>query len=496
LHHNEREHHKINEQLLAKMKSVFFAFRNLILCSIIICFCSNVSLAQIVWHLNDSLHPTVYVANITITGNKKTKEAIIVRELIFHKNDTLNTDVLFAAAQRSMENVMNTSLFNFVEIHVTPQDITGADITIIVKEKWYVWPFPIFEGVDRNINEWWQTKDFSRVNYGMYLLHENFRGRKENLQINARFGYSLKLGLTYNVPYIDKAKTQGLAFSAGTQRYRETAYALAGNQLKFYTNSQSVVRRETYAWLRYTKRKGIYRTQNIFAEYRDVKLDDSLSTLNPNYLKSSDNRIKMILAGVSYRYEQVDFNVYPLIGYAISGEVTQNGLELLHNEPAILSATLGARRFIKLSPRWYHAISVRAKVFSSPTVPFYLQRGLGYGNDFVRGYELYVVNGQYHFVAKNNFKFALLPLRKIKLNFIRTEKFNTIPIAIYINMFADAGYARSKYNNENNTLNNNILSGYGVGIDVVSYYNLVWRFEYAFTNIGKHGFFVHFSSPI
>ncbi|MBL0054572.1 MAG: hypothetical protein IPP29_25400 [Bacteroidetes bacterium] len=89
-----------------------------------------------------------------------------------------------------MENVMNTSLFNFVEIHVTPQDITGADITIIVKEKWYVWPFPIFEGVDRNINEWWQTKDFSRVNYGMYLLHENFRGRKENLQINARFGYS------------------------------------------------------------------------------------------------------------------------------------------------------------------------------------------------------------------------------------------------------------------------------------------------------------------
>ncbi|MBL0052395.1 MAG: hypothetical protein IPP29_13235 [Bacteroidetes bacterium] len=101
---------------------------------------------------------------------------------------------------------------------------------------------------DRNINEWWQTKDFSRVNYGMYLLHENFRGRKENLQINARFGYSLKLGLTYNVPYIDKAKTQGLAFSAGTQRYRETAYALAGNQLKFYTNSQSVVRRETYAW--------------------------------------------------------------------------------------------------------------------------------------------------------------------------------------------------------------------------------------------------------
>nr|MBK9650873.1 hypothetical protein [Bacteroidota bacterium] len=82
------------------------------------------------------------------------------------------------------------------------------------------------------------------------------------------------------------------------------------------------------------------------------------------------------------------------------------------------------------------------------------------------------------------------------MNFIRTEKFNTIPIAIYINMFADAGYARSKYNNENNTLNNNILSGYGVGIDVVSYYNLVWRFEYAFTNIGKHGFFVHFSSPI
>ncbi|MBL0054571.1 MAG: hypothetical protein IPP29_25395 [Bacteroidetes bacterium] len=60
-----------------------------------------------------------------------------------------------------------------------------------------------------------------------------------------------------------KQKRKGWHFSAGTQRYRETAYALAGNQLKFYTNSQSVVRRETYAWLRYTKEKE-YTARKIF----------------------------------------------------------------------------------------------------------------------------------------------------------------------------------------------------------------------------------------
>lgn len=459
-------------------------------------FFPSVMPAQIKWHITDSTAPTVFVNSITITGNKKTKEAIITREIVFHAGDTLPNLVLHATVERSMESIMNTNLFNFVEIHVTPYETAGADITIIVKEKWYVWPFPILEGVDRNFNEWWQTKDFSRVNYGMYLLHENFRGRKENLQVNARFGYSLKLGMSYSIPYINKEKTKGLAFSAGTQRYHEIAYKLLNNKLLFFSDDDNVAKRESFAWVRYSHRKGLYRSQNIFAEYRDIKLNDSIQLLNNAFIAAPDHRVKMFLTGVSYRYEQVDFNVYPLRGYAYSGEFVQNGLGLLHNEPSVASVSLGGRMFTKIAQRWYYAASLRTKIFSTTTVPFYLQRGLGYGNDFVRGYELKVINGQYHIVAKSNLKFVLLPQQKIKINFIPTEKFNTIPFAVYINFFADAAYARSNVFNLDNPLNNKVISGYGAGIDVVSYYNLVWRFEYSFTSMGAHGFFVHFTSPI
>ncbi len=49
---------------------------------------------------------------------------------------------------------------------------------------------------------------------------------------------------------------------------------------------------------------------------------------------------------------------------------------------------------------------------------------------------------------------------------------------------------------EYNQYNNKLLFSWGLGVDVVSYYDLVLRFEYAFTSFGSHGFFFGFGMPI
>ena len=146
----------------------------------------------------------VVVEKIVIIGNKVTKNSIISRELVFDEGDTVPSAILKDAVQRSKENLLNTSLFNFVEITTQAIDIGKVYVIIELSERWYIFPVPIFEVVDRNFNEWWLRKDFSRTNYGVFLNWDNFRGRKENVRLLVRFGYSQRLSLNYAIPYIDK----------------------------------------------------------------------------------------------------------------------------------------------------------------------------------------------------------------------------------------------------------------------------------------------------
>lgn len=69
-------------------------------------------------------------------------------------------------------------------------------------------------------------------------------------------------------------------------------------------------------------------------------------------------------------------------------------------------------------------------------------------------------------------------------DFIPFEKFATIPFSFYINIFGDAGYVEdtqfSNVSNTNNRLPNSWLVGYGLGIDFVSYYDIIIRLDYLF----------------
>ena len=131
-------------------------------------------------------NPDKFIKEILIIGNKKTKSNIILRELTFCKNERIKN--LDSVIVKCKENLMNTGLFNFVEINYICEDSTSTLIYIKVTERWYLWPMPIFEIADRNLSEWAQKKDISRTNYGFYLRQENFRGRDQILQVQFIYG--------------------------------------------------------------------------------------------------------------------------------------------------------------------------------------------------------------------------------------------------------------------------------------------------------------------
>jgi outer membrane protein assembly factor BamA len=446
---------------------------------------------------DDSSAVQIYSVNrIIITGNKVTKPHIVLREVIFHEGDTLPPAVLENAIMRSRENLMNTGLFNFVEIMKYADPAGRIDVHINVAERWYLWPFPFFEVVDRNFNEWWLTRDFNRTNYGLYLTRENFRGRDESLKLQIRLGYSQRLGLYYNIPYINKKQNLGLTVGAFYTRNREIAYSTEGNKLKYFKDPENFIRKDWTVYGRITRRSGIYDFYSFAVDYRRMDVVDTIVELNNSYFINPDAMQQQISIAWSYRHDKRDYQPYPLKGYLFDFEVGKTGFGFLKNEPEILAIASTLRNYFEWAPGWHSSVSFRGKISGMTTSPYINMRALGYGSDVVRGYEYYVINGNNFFLVKTNvLKYTLLPTRIYNIPFIKSEKFNKIPTTIYFSLSADAGYVRDRQFAANNPLSNTWLYGYGAGIDYVTYYDLVFRFEYSFNHLGEHGFFVNFAAP-
>ncbi|MDP3445240.1 MAG: hypothetical protein Q8T08_20460 [Ignavibacteria bacterium] len=86
--------------------------------------------------------------------------------------------------------------------------------------------------------------------------------------------------------------------------------------------------------------------------------------------------------------------------------------------------------------------------------------------------------------------------QKRDLPLIKMEKFSKIHYAAYLNLLFDVGYVINKDALPSNNYQNNTIFGTGLGLDLVTYYDLVWRFEYTINQFGDSGFYISFVAPI
>ncbi len=452
---------------------------------------------------NDPEHDSLLIINsISYEGNKITKDRIIDRELMFRKGDTLPSSQLHLLMEKSRENLLNTSLFNFVNVESkSAEEIpAGLDITFSFTERWYIWPWPIVEFADRNFNTWWtENRDLTRLSYGVAMRWENFRGRKENLEFILKFGYNEQYGLHYTIPYLNKKETLGLGIGVNYGRTREVPVIDSINKLHYYKDEDHYVMDMVKSYISLIYRKEIYNTQTFRLEYNFMNFADTLLIINPGFSVKNKNKLQYLSIAYSYRSDHRDFKSYPLRGHYFEFEVVKRGLGILDNADLdVFYIQTTFRKYFQLGNRWYFASGLNSKFSNDPEQPFYMERAIGYGRDIVRGYEYYVINGQNFGIFKNNLKFALLPPRQFKIKFIKTEKFSKVHYAFYLNAFLDVGFAYNFHARKelNNDLENRLLIGYGLGLDIVTYYDIVWRIEYSFNRMNEHGFFLHFTAPI
>ena len=178
------------------------------------------------------------VSDIQIIGNKVTKEATVLRELSFAKGDTLSLQELAQRFEESKRNIEKQWLFNFIDFQYELD--TNLVVKISTVERWYVWPYPIFEISERNFNVFYDSlkmsnfKDYSKLNYGVFLNVYNFRGRNEQLLLKYRRGYREHYLFDYNIPYFNKKKTIGINLKVEYFRMKKFHFKTNNNQLEYF----------------------------------------------------------------------------------------------------------------------------------------------------------------------------------------------------------------------------------------------------------------------
>jgi outer membrane protein assembly factor BamA len=425
------------------MKYSFFHIRFLLLISLCLYPLEAFCIFQ------DAPPDSVQIGNIQVVGNEKTRSYVILRELEFGEGEMVALRELELAHLR----IMNLGLFNNAEFYFV-ENGEKRDLNIIVYERWYIFPIPIFFLNDR---------DWDKRSYGLGLSHMNLRGRAERLWLSGWFGYDPGFNIFYNNRWFggnrrlyvqinmlsQSVSSKSMQFSGVDEKHR-LASILFGRRFGLYW-SLSV--QFGYNYVGATDRSILWRAENDH--------DDNLSTL------------------VSIRHDTRDLWEYPKNGSLWQAYLSRT--HLLNGGESYIQygADLREYRFLK-------GIVFAGRVSTALTrnrVPFYRHLYFGY-TERVRGHFNRIVEGENRLSGSLEMRIPLLRERDIPLSAETwySSYLQFLRFGLYLTFFSDAGAVW----NQNETLTSDrFLNGAGFGLNAILPYSTVLRFERAYDEDGR-----------
>ncbi|HNM24638.1 MAG TPA: hypothetical protein PKL15_04375, partial [Saprospiraceae bacterium] len=128
--------------------------------------------------------------------------------------------------------------------------------------------------------------------------------------------------------------------------------------------------------------------------------------------------------------------------------------------------------------------------------PYYNNQALGYGGDYVRGYEYYVADGLDFVLLHTSWHWEFFNREFNFGRYMPVQAFRVLPLKLYLALNGDLGYANDPWYAAGNPLSNRWLSGYGFGLDVILYYNKSIRLEWTWNHLGEGGFYLRINTGI
>lgn len=449
------------------------------------------------WVLLTAQHDIIVIEQITLSGNKKTKDHIIYRELEVKTGDTIPVHLLSDILKRNETLLLNTKLFSQVGINIKEWDTAAgrAILAVELKELLYILPVPIFELADRNFSVWWneQGRSLSRVDYGARLYLYNFTGRNDRLKAVAQFGFTRKWELSYRLPFLNKKQSIGIEPGVFYATQNTLGYITEGNKRLFenFNDDQLISRFRSGITLTY--RPGIYLFQNLRLEYYNHNVDNRITEINPDFFLAGSENQRFFNAVYAVEYDRRDIRVFARSGHRWQGQITKQGFGVF-NDIDLLEFSVGYSYYHQFSEKWSTAHNAKLKTeITRNKPPWFQNRGLGFGQDYLRGYELYIVDGMDFGYLKNAIHFKCF---EKNINLGKAMPFRPMkqmPLSLYLSAHFDGGRVGESFYQTQTPFSNRWLYGYGGGIDLLIYNNYLLEFDVSVNHLGEVGLFFQYN---
>ncbi|WP_310391534.1 POTRA domain-containing protein [Hymenobacter sp.] len=433
------------------------------------------------------------VGTILFAGNAVTKERILRAELDFGEGDTLALADLPARLEANRRRLFNLQLFHAVVVQAS---CAGPRLIIVfgVQERWYTFPVPILSLADRNLRSWLDRPDrWRRVDYGVHVVRNNFRGRNEQVSANLQLGFNRKYELFYEAPGLGRYRRLGFGVGGSLYQSRTVDYATQADRLVPLRADAGFPIRRFYVTGGLRFRQTVQSLTAFDVSYHREQIGDSVNFANPNYYQGRTQREYLDLTLTSTSNQRNTF-AYPLTGQFARATLTHR-VFLTEATPSLTALRLRYARYLALGRGFYYSAGVSGQVRLTRRLAYADARALGY-DDLVRGYDEYVVDGRHYGLLQQGLSYRLLQPPPVRLQSVGNPKINTIPLALYLNIFADAGYVVAPGRLPQNRLPNHLLRAIGLGLHLVTYYDRVFTAEYTLNGLGQTGYFFRAEFPI
>jgi outer membrane protein assembly factor BamA len=399
------------------------------------------------------------VGTVAVVGNSHTKDFVILREMTLKPG----VPITRALMEYDQSRIYSLRLFNQVQLRIIPTSSPGtANLIVEVSERWYIFPFPIFGIRDR---------DWSKVYYGLGLLHANFRGRNEKLFASLIAGYDPSFMLSYTNPFISEDGTDFLGARIAYSKVRnKSLLAEAG--------TDNFDERHFSTSVTYGKRFGIEHTAWLNAGYELVDVDNQL----PGRAISPDGKDRYPVLSIGYSYDTRDLSEYPDDGTLARASITKYGVSTATVN--IVRYDADVRKYVPLLPRVTLAGRVFGNLAAAGPTPSYNRVFFGYG-ERIRGHFKDVFEGEDIFGTSFELHYTLLSPKYFSVGILPAE-FGLWRFGVVAAAFADAG---SVWFRGEPLAIDRFLRGYGIGLHFLLPYSFVLRTEYAWNEL-RHAEFI------
>ncbi len=443
--------------------------------------------------------PFVVIDSIEISGNSHTKDYIIINELDFEKGDTVYFTKLEKIFNDNKNRLLSTGLFVDAGFNLKKYNsYTGkATISIKIIESWYIYPSFYFELTDRNFNDWFYDHDarLNRINIALDLKHKNLTGNHDPLKIKIQRGITNKLELQYIRPFLNMNHRIGFIFNSMYKYSKEIAYDTKYNKLVLYMDENKYMFRQFRLVLGLIYRPELYLTHKFEMSFHD-NLIDTLIQNKYNSVFFIDNPVQRYFElKYSFFYDKREFKVYPQGGYFLGFSLEKSGVGIF-NDLNILNLYISGEKYFSINKNFISVYKLKAKkrLFNNKS-PYFNNKSLGYEENYLNGYELYVIDGKDYFYIKSEQKIKLFSGNFNFKRIVNMSQFQLIPYKFYLSFNFDLGYVNNNINFVLNNFANRLLYGYGPGLDLIIYNNY-FQINYSINHTGEGGIFFHYKTKI